>query len=323
MVRGPQAGGVLAFSHDGESLATWGAGRIALWDAADGRDRAVWEGPDRGVHVGAFAPDGATFLFVARGDYPQPTTVRRVDVATGRPLEPVVMESEVLARPAALYGLAFTPDGDRLRAAFGDRTGVRKVVEWDPATGRALGRRAVSCPVPPGLQVVSRDGRFMAAAAYGAEDVTVWDLDEDRAHAVLAPAGPSGARNPLRAVCGLAFSPDGATLVVSRDDGSSEFWGLKSARVLKTLRLHPPGYAPTAVRFTPDGATLASLGLFKQPVALFDVVRIGVSDLWSRQVAPGAYGIGRVRPRRQPPPRPPGVGRRAPVLRRRAHPRRR
>lgn len=122
----------------------------------------------------------------------------------------------------------------------------------------------------------------MAAAAYGAEAVTVWDLDEDRAHAALATAGPAGARNPLRAVCGLAFSPDGTTLVVSRDDGSSEFWDLKSARVAKTLRLHPPGYAPTALRFTPDGVTLASLGLFKQPVTLFDVIRTGVSDLWSR-----------------------------------------
>jgi len=287
VVHSPWAVGPLAFSRNGKALATWmpgvrgSAGLVSLRDAADGRRLADWPVSEPAMASAAFAPDGATFAFLTWKGGLEPLAVGRFEVATGRPLPAVAMEP-FSARHSVLYEVSFTPDGAGLRAAIGDTQGVRELVTWDAATGRELERRTVSCPVSNGPRAFTRDGRFMAAAAYGTESATVWDLDADRAHAVLVSPTPPQPSPLGRPVSCLAFSPDGATLVVAREDSATEFWDLKSAKLIKSPRVHTPGYVATTLRFTPDGATLVSVGGFRRPVAVVDVFMTGLTDWWRR-----------------------------------------
>jgi len=257
---------LLAISRDGKTLATWSegqkgsAGRISIWETSSGRHRLDWPVRKWAVHDGAFAPDGATFAFVEWGGPPEWGMVHRFDVATARPLPSADLEP-ISTKGLFFSRMEFTPDGAGLRIVFGGDKGVREVVTWDPETGRVSERRTVSGRVPTGILALSPDGRLAASAEFGDLSVTVWDLAEDREYAVLPPAIPPRS-TPGPSVASLAFSPDGATLAVARDDGQAEFRDLQTARVLKTLTIPPPGYGGGTLLPSPGGTTLVALGSF-------------------------------------------------------------
>ena len=66
----------------------------------------------------------------------------------------------------------------------------------------------------------------------------------------------------------VAFSPDGRTLAVARDDKTVKLWDVQSRRELMTLEGH--GDSVSSVAFSPDGRTLASASADKT-VKLWDV----------------------------------------------------
>ncbi len=176
------AGGVVAFSPDGKTLATGGGARYApegrntvenehafvhLWDAHTGKRRATLE------HKGHsfIAYEGASVAFSPDG--------RRVMVFV-----PVALSPEA----AAFVGSGRSPE-------------VAMVVMWDVKTGKELA--VIECGTFVRSVSWRADGRIFATV--GKQEVRLWDLQTQKERAVLKV---SNSRYPRS----VAFSPDGKTL---------------------------------------------------------------------------------------------------------------
>jgi WD40 repeat protein len=192
--------GAAAISPDGSKLAAFAKGRVdargqalphelRLWETASGREVGRLELEQ--MWCLAFSPDGRT-LAVGGGSV-HDGCVRLWDVATGR-------TRATFRHPAWVWRLAFSPHSNRL--AWAGR-GCKWIGVGDVVTGREVGRLEGYQGLLPLCLVFSSDGRALAAAGEDGE-VVVWDGAILRLRHQLR--SPEGCR-------GIAFSPDGRTLV--------------------------------------------------------------------------------------------------------------
>jgi len=151
---------------------------------------------------------------------------------------------------AAIFGVAFSPDGKRLATASADKTA--KV--WDAVDGTevftmthndwvysvAFSPECVSPPEAPAercLATASQDGT-----------ATVWDADSGQE--LLTLSGHTGA------VRDVTFSPDGRRLATASADGTAKVWDAVDGTEVFTLTGHID--VVFGVAFSPDGTRLAT-----------------------------------------------------------------
>jgi WD40 repeat protein len=186
----------LQFSPKGDLLAaTHLAGsHVTLWDTTSWTERALLQGHALGVEGMAFAPDGGTLATASKDG-----TVKVWDVRRS------LARLSLTAHKGGACCAAFSADGRTL--ATGGNDGVVKT--WDVTTG---GLRGV-CPGHAGpVRAVAFvfDGHTLASV--GDDLVLVrWDVDT-RKPLDRRPLHP----NPGTGNIGLAFAPDGQTLVWCR-----------------------------------------------------------------------------------------------------------
>jgi WD40 repeat protein/serine/threonine protein kinase len=283
----PRSGPV--FSPDGKTLAFAHGYSVRLWDTGAGRERVKTVPTLEFIaESAAFSPDGKTLAFagsvVKLGEFRSRGEVRMLDVATGRvratfetgfavtfvafgrdghtlvtagrelrvwPLTPEV-EVATFAREVQVPAVAFSPDGRTLASAGSNDVRLLEVAtgrELPPLQGHTNSVEAVA---------FSPDGKTLASAGKDAT-LRLWDLGTGRERAVLPGDVAAHPR--------LAFSPDGKTLATTwhvPDPKAGSFVGeikLREAatgRELAVLRGHRS--LVTAVAFSPDGKTLASIG---------------------------------------------------------------
>ncbi len=144
-------------------------------------------------------------------------------------------------------GVAFSPDGNLLAAAYGDGT----IARWDPVTEASAGS-----PLQAGSGVrgvaFSPDGEFLASAdADGG--VTLWTVATGRFYGpVLRSCSASSG-----GVTGVAFSANSTVLAAAYGDGTIGLWDpAASAAIGSPLQA---GSGVNGVAFGPGG-TLASAG---------------------------------------------------------------
>jgi WD40 repeat protein/serine/threonine protein kinase len=222
------------FSPDGHQVVTGCLDRLVrVWDIRTGQ-QVVPAMKHADKTWGYFSPDGR--WVVSQGD---DGTAQVWDAATGAP------RCDQMRHPGGPQGAEFSPDGTRVASRAGSQARV-----WDPATGRLV--------LPPlcHLGVVSKmqfspDGRLVLTAS---EDGTVrlWDL------AGASPECPwfLDRDNLDRA----RFSPDGRLLVTSGRGGVARVWDARTGLPSGDPLSAPPRW-PAAWAFSPDGRSVAAIGL--------------------------------------------------------------
>jgi WD40 repeat protein len=160
---------------------------------------------------------------------------------------------ELRGHHAAVYAVAFRPDGERMATASFDHT----IKIWDMESGRLV--RSFTGHQDKVLTLAySADGRLLASAGLDGT-VRLWDAINGRPMASLT------SRN--RCVQGVAFTPDGRRLIACGEAGIAEMWrtGSVSCRVEgvseRTIEVEPERMPLYAVAVSPDGQTLALAGL--------------------------------------------------------------
>ena len=275
---GPQSGTTsgffaVAWSPDGELLASAAGSVIRLWEAQSGREIRAFSGHQNWVTSVAFSPDGKT---LASGS--DDKTVRLWQVDSGRHIRTFSghqnlvlsvafsLDGKCLASGSsddtarlwqvdngreirvflghqdAVRSVAFSPDGESLASGSSDNT----IRLWQVDSGRHI--RSFSGHQSWVLSVAfSPDGKTLAS---GSSDHTVrlWQMDSGREIRVF-----SGHQNRVWSV---AFSPDGKTLATGSRDSTVRLWQVDREREIRAFSVHQSWV--TSVAFSPDGKSLAS-----------------------------------------------------------------
>jgi WD40 repeat protein/serine/threonine protein kinase len=229
----------VAFSPDGLRLVSGGTDKaVKVWDLETGKEVLSLKGVSFPVSAVALSPDGRRVAVA--GD---PEKVRLWDAVSGQEEKGSALDAR------HVRGLAFSPDGTRV-VTSGELSMVRV---WDLKTRKETHTFETQVPTPlHNVHAVaevfrpafSPDGLQVAAAAGGR--VRVWDLQTRAEVSGTGPVGPSR----------VAFSSDWTWLAGGDANGVVRVWDAKTGKEVRTFKKHdgPVG----AVAFNPDGTRLAS-----------------------------------------------------------------
>jgi WD40 repeat protein len=217
----------VAFAPDGQSLYSGsGDGALKVWDVSPGPDPNVLTRNKGAVYSVAFSPHGKT-LAVAD---PEDKTVNLWDVASRK------LVQRLTGHEFRVLRVTYAPGGRTLASTSIDR----KLRLWDVATRQQVAEFPHGDPV--GSCAFSPDGKLIAAAKWGSEEVLVWDI---------------AARQPVKTLSGnyVQFSPDG-TLLATCLGNTVQLWDVATWRGLPPLT----GFAGPVLcmAFAPDGNSLAA-----------------------------------------------------------------
>jgi WD40 repeat protein len=167
-----------------------------------------------------------------------PTSEAQYAIARAFPQELTKLEGH----SEAVRSAAFSPDGQRVVTASGDRTAR----VWNAATGRLLAKLEGHSDTvnsaafsPDGQRVVTASG-----------DRTAWVWNASTGHVIAKLEGHS------EAVRSAAFSPDGQRVVTASADRTARVWNADTGREVAKLAGHSGGV--TSAAFSPDGRCVAT-----------------------------------------------------------------
>jgi WD40 repeat protein len=262
----PDRPSAVAVSPDGKLAAASTAGAIYLWELPSGKVRGRLQGHPQEVHSLAFSPDGRT---LASAD-PIEGELRLWDVETGK-----------ARRIATSCGaMAFAPDGRSIAALVYKHA----VIFYDLESGDVT--RKFPDAECAGDVAFAPDGKTLAHARTGGE-IVLRETKKGRVVGLL--------RGHSYPPYGLAFSPDGESLVSSRDTAHSTIKLWDVTRQAQRRRIDGEiGF--TAGHFIDEGKSLLTVTHQGRRVSRLDLKTGKGATLWEgeeswvREVAVSADG---------------------------------
>jgi WD40 repeat protein/tetratricopeptide (TPR) repeat protein len=261
--------GRVAFSPDGRQLLVASVAveptrqeqvvELRTWEVASEREAAAHSqrlGAVNSLLVNGLEDSSVTMVsdgrFVAADCRGHALTPPRKDAAPGIIVWEATSGKELCTLNSAsgqILPLSFSPDGQRLATAVGDKLQV-----WETVTGKhvlSLGDGGAAI----GSAAFSLDGRHLAAAADHV--VKVWQIQGSQLGAspsprVMATWKLRRSRDPIRS---LIYSPDGERLAVTNGT-EVQVWETATGKTVLTFQGHPGRYGGLA--YSPDGRQLAT-----------------------------------------------------------------
>ena len=245
----------LAYSFEGNTLATREPGGLGLRDASTGKRKTLTT--IRGTPI-AYSPEGNTIATKNWND-----TVQLWDAKTGKRKTTLKHTNLIYLlstdREYDISSAVFSPDGNTV-VTVGEyythdegtiylwhvRTGKRKVIY----EGQSYHSRVVFSP----------DGKTIASADIGGK-IQLWNPVTGELEGTITLKHASGIRS-------LAYAPDGRTIAISeRNNNIVDLWDIATGQNTITLTGHTGQV--TAIAYAPDGNTIAT-GSIDRTIRLWD-----------------------------------------------------
>ena len=247
----------LAFSPDGERLASGGFRTAKIWSRPHNVRRGELAGVAGDVTALALSADGkSAALGLADGK------IQRFDLATGMPA------GELVGHTAAVTGLAFTADGAQLISGSRDKT----FRQWNLADGQELSQSATPSSIES--LTLALDGKQVVTG--GADNIIrAWYFP-----GTAPPAEPpkeGEAPEPPKPIKELAGHGGAVTSLVVAGEGGAQ---VVSGSLDGTVRQWDVN-AGNAIRAMTHGAPVTSVAVSADNKRLASTAENGVAKLWN------------------------------------------
>lgn len=221
----------VAFHPSGHLLASGGDDHTArLWEPRTGHCTKTLQGHSNAIYTIALNPNER---LLASGHEDHTIKLWNIDFAAFNaaaaqprsPMQSVEPPYRTLrGHTNRIFALAFSPDGQQLASASGDRT----IKLWNPHTGKCLNTLLGHKSWIWGL-AFSPNGRYVASGSYD-HTVKLWDVQTGECLHTF--------EGHTSSVLAVVFSPDGQQLVSSGYEQTIKRWNIQTGQCLQTLQAH-------------------------------------------------------------------------------------
>jgi|GEM_PF-1021532 len=250
---------LVAFSPDGETIATGGSGvfgnsEIKLWDKSNGKEIRKLEGYANKLYTIGLSPSGSK-LAVA-DDY---STIHIWNLSGGNAVKSISAQDghtvrTITSDSTGLPSITFSPDSNSI--AVGSFAGTEI---FDADTGKLQVKLdGAKLDYSGNPLAYMPDGKSLVIA--GDKDLSLWDL---KTASIAKTFGRYSLENWLSRPTSIAVDPSGRYLAGSSTDGTTRLWDVNSGKEVRSLCGQKS--VVDSLAFSPDGkliATAEKLGNF-------------------------------------------------------------